>query len=405
MEEVIKNNESLDVDTSSTTQVDNNEASKINTPRKSGIELLKIIAIFLIVLSHVLRTLSGSGSESLLGDWVINFTSQGSGFRNLVLCILQYSGQLGNIIFVVCSSWFLLDKETSNKKKLLRIFIDVFVISIIYLICLGAYMGFKTLTIEEIIKSIFPNYFAANWFITCYFVFALISPILNKVIKSFSKNTHFVVSLVFFFLFFIAGFIYGPDSNINCALIVWITIYFIVAYFKLYGQKFCASKKINIILLLIGILGIITITAITYYLGTKISLLQNATSWSKANSPFFLCIAFGSLNLFNKTKFTNKFINYISSLSFLIYIIHDNILFRTYIRPQIWNYIYTNLGYNLLFVWLLVYTIVLFVVAMLISVLYNVSLRKSIHKLSDKIYQLLVKIINWCQTKLINIIK
>ena len=403
MNEIIENNDSFVVDTSSTTSIDNEAINKPKAPRKSGIELLKIIEIILIVLSHVLNTLDGA--ESLSGEWVIDFTTPGSGLTNLVLSILQYSGQLGNIIFVVCSSWFLVDKDTSNKKKLLRIFLDVFVISIIYLIVIGLCVGFKTFTIKEIIKSIFPNYFCNNWFITCYFVFALITPILNKIIKSFNQQIHFIVSLVFFLLFFIAGFVYGPNSTFSNTLIIWITIYFIVAYFKLYGQKFCESKKINITLLLIGVLGIIAITTITYFLGTKISLIKDNTRWSKPNSPLFLFIAFGSLNLFNRAKFTSKFINYISSLSFLIYITHENLLFRTYIRPQIWNYIYTNLGYNLLFVWLLVYTIVLFVVAMLISVLYNVSLRKSIHKLSDKIYQLLVKIINWCQTKLINIIK
>ena len=405
MNEIIENNDSFVVDTSSTTSIDNKAINKPKTPRKSGIELLKIIAIILIVLSHVIQTLGGSGSASLLGEWVIDFTTPGSGLTNLVLSILQYSGQLGNIIFVVCSSWFLLDKDTSNKKKLLRIFLDVFVISIINFIVIGLCVGFKTFTIKEIIRTIFPNYFCNNWFITCYFVFALITPILNKIIKSFNQQIHFIVSLVFFLLFFIAGFVYGPNSTFSNTLIIWITIYFIVAYFKLYGQKFCESKKINITLLLIGILGIIAITAITYFLGTKISLIKNNTRWSKANSPLFLFIAFGSLNLFNRTKFTSKFINYISSLSFLIYITHENVLFRTYIRPHIWNYIYTNLGYNLLFVWIAIYTLVLFIAALLISALYNVSLQKLIHELSDKIYILLSKLINWCQTKLINIIK
>ena len=402
MNEIIENNDSFVVDTSSTTSIDNEAINKPKAPRKSGIELLKIIGIILIVLSHVLNTLDGA--ESLSGEWVIDFTTPGSGLTNLVLSILQYSGQLGNIIFVVCSSWFLVDKDTSNKKKLLRIFLDVFVISIIYLIVIGLCVGFKTFTIKEIIKSIFPNYFCNNWFITCYFVFALITPILNKIIKSFNQQIHFIVSLVFFLLFFIAGFVY-INSSISNTLIIWITIYFIVAYFKLYGQKFCESKKINITLLLIGVLGIIAITTITYFLGTKISLIKDNTRWSKPNSPLFLFIAFGSLNLFNRAKFTSKFINYISSLSFLIYITHEDLLFKTYIRPQIWNYIYTNLGYNLLFVWIAIYTLVLFIAALLISALYNVSLQKLVHKLSDKIYILLSKLINWCQTKLINIIK
>lgn len=403
MEEVIENNDSFDADKSSVIASNDKNEIKTKGSRKSGIELLKIIAILLIVLSHVVQTLGCGGSPSLLGDWAIDFKTPGSGLTNLILSILQYSGNIGNVIFVVCSSWFLLDKETSNKKKLLQIFIDVFVISVIFLIAVGAYVGFSTLTLKEIIKSIFPNYFANNWFITYYFVFALLTPIFNRIIKSFNKQTHFIIALVLFGLFFIAGFVTGPSFVNN--LIIWVAIYFIIAYFKLYAPNFCESKKINISLLIIGILGIIAVTALTYIIGTKISLLSNMTRWSKENSPFILFIAFGSLNLFNRTKFTSKFINYVSSLSFLIYIIHENILFRTYIRPQIWNYIYTNFGYNLLFAWIAIYTILLFIVAVILSFLYNVSLQKLVHKQSDKIYNLLARLIDWCQTRLINVIK
>lgn len=227
---------------------------------------------------------------------------------------------------------------------------------------------------------------------------------LNKIIISFDKQTHFIVSLVLFGLFFIVGFIIAPSFNNN--LIVWVAIYFIIAYFKLNGQNFCSSNKINITLVLLGISGIISLTVITYFLGVKISFFNNVSMyrWASANSPLFLFIAFGSLNLFNKSKFTNRFINYISSLSFLIYVIHENLLFRCYIRPQIWNYIYTSFGYNLLFVWIGIFTIVLFLLATLISTLYNVSLQKLVHKVSDKIYTLLAKLIHWCQTTLITLI-
>ncbi len=403
MEENIVNNENLNSNTSSIESNQNETINKPKTARKSGVELLKILAIFIIVLSHVVQTLGGSGSMLLLGNWVINFTIPGSGFANLVLSILRHSGNIGNTIFVVCSSWFLLDKDTSNKKKLLRIFFDVFVISIIYLIAIGAYVGFETLTTKEIIKSIFPNFFANNWFITYYFVFALLAPIFNKIIKSFNQQTHFIVSLVLFGLFFIIGFIIEP-AFVN-DLIIWVAIYFIVAYFKLYGQNFCTSKTINISLVIIGILGIIAVTTLTYLIGAKTSLLKSTIRWNKQSSPFVLFIAFGLLNLFNRTKFSSKFINYISSLSFLVYIIHENLLFRTYIRPQIWNYIYTNLGYNLLFVWIALFTTILFVASILVSALYNLTLQKLVHKLSDKIYDLLVKLIEWCQNKLIKVIK
>ena len=120
MEEVIGNNDSFVVDTSSTTAKNNTDTNKVKTPRKSGIELLKIIGMLLIVIYHVYCTVSGVHvSVEGLTDYVIKIEST-TNFSNIILRILSTFGPLGNAIFFACSAWFLLDKETSNKKKIIK---------------------------------------------------------------------------------------------------------------------------------------------------------------------------------------------------------------------------------------------------------------------------------------------
>ena len=281
--------------------------------------MLKLIAILLIFLSHVVQTLRGSETGLLTNtDWIVDYTKPGSGLTNLILAIISYSGQLGNMIFIICSCWFLLDKTTSNNKKLLRIFLDVFVISILYLIGIGSYIGFTNLGIKKIIKCILPNYFGNNWFITCYFVFALITPLVNTVIKSFNKQVHFIVSLICLLIYFILGFVVSLNGTICNTLIIWLALYLIISYLKTYGLKLCNSYKVNIIFITLGFCCLIIMTTLIYFVGCKVSLLNDLTKWNKVNSPFLLLIGIGLFNIFYKFKFSSKFINYISSLSFLI---------------------------------------------------------------------------------------
>ena len=97
--------------------------------RQSGVELLKIVGIILIVLHHVVQALT-TGNE----EWVVNIPNGTSDPFVFILALLKYSGLLGNLIFFCCSAWFLLDKNKTNYQKTIRIILDVFTISVIWLI-------------------------------------------------------------------------------------------------------------------------------------------------------------------------------------------------------------------------------------------------------------------------------
>lgn len=71
--------------------------------RNSSIELLKIVAVFLIVLSHSLPV---NNSEA---EWYINIKSATSNVSYISMLFFSYCGQIGNEIFFICSAWFLVD--------------------------------------------------------------------------------------------------------------------------------------------------------------------------------------------------------------------------------------------------------------------------------------------------------
>ncbi|MBQ1734721.1 MAG: hypothetical protein II038_07560, partial [Lachnospiraceae bacterium] len=67
--------------------------------RESGIEAMKIIAIILIVISHVAKTaLDNPGAGKAL-----DLSHGTDSFQNLLLVIFFHFGRWGNIVFFTCT--------------------------------------------------------------------------------------------------------------------------------------------------------------------------------------------------------------------------------------------------------------------------------------------------------------
>lgn len=106
-------------------------------------------------------------------------------------------------------------------------------------------------------------------------------------------------------------------------------------------------------------------------------------------SPFLILAAIGLCNIAVSLKFKSRAVNTISGLSLIIYIIHENPLMGTYVRPYIIGIIYEKVGYTHVVLWVLALAAVIFLCTAAVSMLYKVCLQKFVYKISDKIYSLL----------------
>ena len=358
-----------------------NKENKLGS-RRSGIELLKIIAIFMIVISHVTQTLS-SENIHYTSDYVINITQATTSIQQLILSFIYHMGAQGNLIFFTCSAWFLLKSEKVNSKKILHMLVDVWAINLIFLFIVGATRNYD-IAFTDVIKSLLPSTFACNWYITCYILFYSIHVWLNWIIEKLLQKQLLSSCIIMIGLYF--GLNYIKSGLFFCSeLITFIVIYFIIAYIKLYMIDFCQNIQKNIVICLIGIFGGGLLTLLTNYLGLHMSLFANkVTHWGGNNSPFLLMIAISLFNIFNNTNFRNIVINYVSGLSLLVYLLHENLLFRRYIRQQIWIYLYHTFGHRYVLFWVLVYAVLLFSTSILMAMLYKMFIQKWLYRISDK---------------------
>lgn len=359
--------------------------------RESSIELLKIAAIILIIISHIVQTIRSENPDITFQDYVLNLAASTTNIQYIILNIFAYFGAWGNNIFFVCSAWFLLRSPKCNKRKCFFMLIEIWVISVAILI-ITYIIGHGNISKKIIVYSLFPTTFSNNWYLTCYLLFYLIHPFLNDIIWNMSKQSLFRISAFMFILYFGFNFIKN-DLFFPSFIILWITIYFVMAYMQLYCKNFADNIHHNIILLAFGLAGFIGIALVTNFMGLHISFFEDKILyWVVTWNPFLLISSIAMFNLMRGVHFKSPFINYVSKLSLLIYIIHENIILRTYYRPYMVNYIYENFGYANIVLWVFALAVVIFVFAVMCAMIYVMTVQKIVLKTSNALYIFLRKL-------------
>lgn len=354
--------------------------------RDSGIELLKIFAIFVIVINHTVQSLTNEAYNIPNNGFVIDISRATTNIQCILLQIFRHFGVLGNSVFFICSAWFLLKSKNWNKKKWLFMVIEIWVVSIVIFIITYIILH-GNISIGIIISSLFPTTFGNNWYMTCYLLFYPIHPILNSIVNMMNQRQLFRSTLVMVFLYVFMNFI-NCSWFFSSAIILWITIYFAIAYMQKYLMSFVDNIRENIILFIIGVIGFIGIILITDICGLYSQVLSDKVMrWVNNCNPFLLAMSIAMFNIARNIHFKNRFINYISKLSLLIYIIHENIILRTYFRPAMWNYVYKRFGCSDVIQWVFIISFIIFIFGILCSILYVLTLQRFVNKVSGKLYE------------------
>jgi hypothetical protein len=291
----------------------------------------------------------------------------------------------------VGSAYYLLDNDKVNGKKWFQIVFETWFVSVVIL-CIFKLFKINISSKGDIIKSFFPIIFSNNWYITCYVLFYPIHGFLNKIIRGLDKTTHLriVIALSIIYLgicFLKLGLLYSS------VLIIWITIYFILAYFKNYLKDISKSKKINYIIFLSCLALHILLLLLANTLGLKFSILNDRNlHWCVISNPFTIFMAIALINLISNSTFKNHTINYLSKLSLLIYIIHENLIFRENLRISIAKDIYSKFGPNTVIIKVLLFALSLFLITYSISIIYDKTIRRFVLAIGDFISNIISKI-------------
>ena len=353
--------------------------------RESGIELLKIFAILMVVISHVSLTyvtrtgFNVAGKAMTFKNFIDLFTATNN-TQNIFVLLFLHLGALANNIFFICTAWFLVDRKKMKLDKVFKMMADVWMINVIFLI-----LGFAChthISHENIIQSLLPTMFANNWYITCYLIVYLIHPYLNRIIHSLQRSEFFVMCLVATIMYLVICTL-NPTLYFTSQFITFIVIYFDVAYVKYYMKHLADDVGYNRKVFWFSLFLMILIILGTNYLGLKIHFFKYKVRLFDVNQNFLIIVsAIALFNLFRLHHFVNRGINKLAGLSMLIYIIHDDLIFKTYYRPTLLSRFMIKGSHLPIAVNILLFACLLFITCMFVSMIYQLTLQKLVYKVA-----------------------
>ena len=195
--------------------------------RESNVELLRIVLMTMILLSHLL-----THGKFELPEFKGTYSIQDS-------ALLSFTRYHVNT-FIIISGFF------GISLKFQKIF--SFVIMILFWTIIGAiidYSFFKESAIYHIITSLI-NPFTSGWFIIQYFALMLYAPLLNKGIKALSN--HQFIAIMIIFLAYIYGLFPIIVSASSPPTFEFMAMYLIGRFINRYQSRLCTFSWPKIII-------------------------------------------------------------------------------------------------------------------------------------------------------------
>lgn len=287
--------------------------NKKSNTRQSNIELLRIVAMIMIIIFHMAM------HEKAM------YT--GSTEKKIFSIILSGLGLIGVNIFVLITGYFQIEKEFKTS-KVLKIWLQTVFYSII-IVFACQYFNIIKLDTETLVFAFMPVTYSRYWFISSYILLYIFSPFINKFAKSLSKEEYKKFLILMTILFSITyTFMYRSAYTVGTGLgnLAWLAyVYLLAGYIRLYGIKFLNNKKIVLALIIV----IFTVYELLLVIVKFANIKYISGIFSSINSIFVLSLSVLIFGLFKNLHIKDsKIINYFGSVTLTAYLIHENYLSR-----------------------------------------------------------------------------
>lgn len=296
---------------------ENNKNISLNSSsggRNSNLELLRILAMLVIVAHHYVV------NSGLLE--IVNESSRLTG-NDMFLLLFGWGGKTGINCFVLITGYFMC-KSQMKWKKFWNLFAEfLFYKTVIYV--LFVFAGYQSLSMGSVLRTVFPFFQVATNFTGCFLLFYLFLPFLNKWIQSMEKSEHEKLMALLLFIYTVLPSFFKAEVSFN--YITWfIVLYILAAYIRMYPRPCFSSVK------LWGILSIVML-ALSWASVLGLAFLERKTAHSgiayffvaDSNKVLALTTAVCIFLFFkNITIRQSRIINTISASTFGVLLIHAN---------------------------------------------------------------------------------
>lgn len=279
--------------------------------RQSNLELLRIIAMFMVIVLHSTFTTFGYARANMVQAhptrWLGIITAAG-------VCMGCVN------LFVLITGWF---GTTFRPRGIVRIVLQVIFISAI-MTAFAYAMGYKMPT--DIMGYFRPLW--GYWFVNSYLLLYLLTPVLNAFVSQADEPTLRRFLIAFYLCTIPASYIFS-DLNVGYATVPFMGLYLLGRYLRLYlsprlqhvpNYKFLGVWTVCVLgmsLLLWGA-GMIA----QPYIGMLMPIFASYTN------PILIFSAVALLLFFSRLKLQSNIVNWLAAGSFTAYLTHQHLLVR-----------------------------------------------------------------------------
>lgn len=281
--------------------------------RNYGIDLVKIFAMFLVVIVHIVR--KGGAIDASL-----THATKG------VLCVLEGVAFCCINLFAMSTGFLCYGKKT-KLSRLLQLWLQVLFWSVTVSMGVALYAHDMGLIAKKFNVVFFVLTGNTYWYFTAYVALFFLIPAINYLLENLDSKKTFKFTIVFLFLFSIVPFIFNEDKyTARGYSFVWL------AYMYLIGaliKKYDILSKVKRYKALIGIVvfTILQGAALCLLFNPKIEILKKYKNIPERYNCIFVVFLSISIFLFLaktqvKGKFLKSAVKMLSATSFSVYLIH-----------------------------------------------------------------------------------
>ncbi len=306
------------------------------TPRESGLELYRIIAMLLIVAHHYVV-------NSGLLDVMYESPLEG---KAVFMFLFGMWGKTGINCFVLITGYFMCTSRITIRKFLKLLLVVYFYRIVIYVALSMA--GYNDVSLSGIVKLLLPVTSVKQNFTSCYLLFYLTIPFLNILVSHMTKKQHLLAAGLGLMIYTLLGSI--PKIYIDMNYVSWFIVLFLIgSYLRLYPERWFASRKLWIYATAVSVFLAMTSVIALLVFGDWI----NANYGQKLRLAYFfvadsykilaVAVAISSFMLFKNIGIQySKFINTVAAATFGVFLIHTN---SDAMRQWLWQDMLDNVGW------------------------------------------------------------
>ena len=327
--------------------------------RSSGIELLRLLAMFSIVFYHSIATYLDKCP-----------------YDNMVRACV-YVNHWGVPVFLLISGFF------SIKLRLNRIVSFYFYCTIwMFIDLLIAYITESSdISHQQLFNCLLPFSHTNLWFVQYYFWLMLFSPILNLAVKNMSRRNLISIIIILLIVTLYFSLIWRSPIIVVGKSIIYVSIIYLLGgcvkrELNIFSEYYSVCKKAIIAIVLL-------VMFITLFLSTRYQFLLGKLVFYYV-SPLNIFISVLLLVCFAKIPFKNILINYIAKSAFAVYLFHECYLTKDLFYGIVDKITELSNQSSLIFI---SYSFLFALVTMVMAIILDIIVRKPIHTFLMKLIE------------------